>query len=314
MNEKTIAAIALSNRDYPSFQDKLNEAVRWVEQAAAQGATLVVLPEALNLYQGDGSQDRMPLADAALTDWQRETQVLFEVASRCKTALTIPVLVYENGRLANRFYLISDEGKVLGHYQKRNLTPGELEAGFERGSEPLIEWQGLKIGGAICFDVYYQSTFADQTRDEADLFLVPSFTPGGDLLNYYALVYGKPIVLAYPAWSRLIDRDGSELASGGQRWETLRFGFGSPVVLSSINFDAVTLFGDFNQQKMADVQRHYGSRVRIRFDQPNCMFYLESRCADLTIGDVMQKFDLISRQDYFARYESENTVIPQSAQ
>ncbi|HWL53359.1 MAG TPA: hypothetical protein VNQ90_13060 [Chthoniobacteraceae bacterium] len=58
MNCKTIAAISLHNRDYPNLDAKLEEAARWVRFAAAQGADLAVLPEALNHYRGDGFGNR----------------------------------------------------------------------------------------------------------------------------------------------------------------------------------------------------------------------------------------------------------------
>ena len=63
---------------------------------------------------------------------------------------------------------------------------------------------------------------------------------------------------------------------------------------ATINFDAVTLFADFNQEKMRDVERHYGNAVRIRFNQPNCQFTLESRSPDLSVKEVMRQFGLIS--------------------
>ena len=78
-------------------------------------------------------------------------------------------------------------------------------------------------------------------------------------------------------------------------------GFGSPVLLATINFDAVTLFADHNQEKMRDVARHYGRDVRIRFNQHNCLFTLESRSADLSVDEVMRQFGLVSRRDYFAQ-------------
>ncbi len=134
-----------------------------------------------------------------------------------------------------------------------------------------------------------------------DAFLLPSMTPGGSLLEAYAVTYGVPFVLAYSPWSRILDRDGRELAAGGYRSETLRAGFGSPIQQATINFDAVTLFADFNQAKVADVQRHYGAKVRIRFDQPNCNFLLESRSPDITVAEIMREFGLVSRRDYFAQ-------------
>src|SRR5206468_385803 len=122
-----------------------------------------------------------------------------------------------------------------------------------------------------------------QTAAGADIFLVPSLWPGGSQLNYYALQYGTPIILAYGNWSRIIDIDGRELAEGGYRCETLRFGYGSAAVTATINFDRVQLHADYNQQKMLAVEQHYGARVRVTFDQQNCLFIVESRDEDLPI-------------------------------
>jgi hypothetical protein len=159
------------------------------------------------------------------------------------------------------------------------------------------------MGGAICIDIYYpQKVFDPQIEAGADFFVVPSLTPAGSFLDSSAVLYGVPIVLAYAPWSRILDRDGTELVSGGYRWETLSMGFGSPVLQATINFDAVTLFADHNQAKMLDVQKHYGRKVRIRFDQSNCLFTLESRSADLSVSEVMQEFGLLSRRDYFTQY------------
>ena len=301
MNEKTIAAVALSNRDYPDFGAKLKEAVQWVEFAAAQGAQLVVLPELLNFYYGDGvgSQKRPTYQEAAFDDWQTPTRPLFDVARRCGVAVTIPVLTREGDHLTNSFFLISKQGEVLGRYQKMRPMPGERQAGVQPGKVALMEWEGLKIGGGICFDCYYPEVFQQQADAGAELFLLPSLTAGGSYLNFYALHLAVPIVLAYPAWSRIIDVDGRELAAGGYRNETLCFGFGSPVLVATINFDRVVLYADFNQLKINDIQRAYRDRVRIRFDQPNASFIIESRSPDLTVQEIVQRYELVPKRQYF---------------
>ena len=302
MNEKTIAAIALRDSGYSDLQATLDEAAQWVELAAKQGAHLAVLPETINLYHRRDTA--APLDEVALEDWLSATAHLREVAAHNSISLILPLLVRDNGKLANRFYILSREGVVLGYYQKRVPTPGEHAAGVEAGDQMPVKWEGLTIGGAICFDVYYpHSVFDPQLENGADLFVIPSLTPAGSLLTSYVITYGVPIVLAYPAWSLILDRDGAELAAGGHRSETLRNGFGSAVVQATVNFDAVTLFADLNQAKMRDVQRHYGRDVRIRFDQFNCVFTLESRSVDLSIAEVMRQFGLISRRDYFAQHD-----------
>jgi Carbon-nitrogen hydrolase len=304
VNEKTIATIALRDGDSANLQETLHESARWLELAAAQGAQLAVLPETINLLHRRNAS--APLEEFALEDWRQATAFLCETAALFKISLVLPLLVRENGVLANRFYVLARDGTTLGYYQKRVPAPGEQVSGVESGNSGPIRWEGLTIGGAICFDVYYpRAVFDPQIESGADLFVIPSLTPAGSLLDYCALIYGVPFVLAYSPWSRILDRDGTELAAGGYRSETLRFGFGSPVLLATVNFDAVTLFADHNQEQMSDVARHYGRDVRIRFHQPNCLFTLESRSADLSVHEVMRQFGLVSRRDYFARHDPE---------
>lgn len=302
MNEKTIATVALRDEGLTTLQQTLQEAASGVEAAALQGAHLAVLPETINLLHR--KDDSLPLSEFALEDWQRDTALLCDTAKRCGIALVLPLLVRHGNALANRFYLLGADGSVLGHYQKRASAPGELAAGVAPGETNPIAWEGLRVGGAICIDIYYpHAVLEPQRKSGADLFVIPSQTPAGILLDAAAVQYGVPLVLAYSPWSRILDRDGSELAAGGYRSETVRFGFGSAVTQATINFDAVTLFADYNQDKMHDVQRHYGRKVRIRFSQPNCTFTLESRAEDLSVSEVMREFGLIARRDYIARQD-----------
>ena len=312
MNQKTIATVALRDEGSTTFQGTLQEAARWVELAAAQGADLAVLPETINLlHRRDAS---VPLDELALEDWQSETALLRDTAARCRISLVLPLLVHADNALANRFYILGGDGTSLGYYQKRAPAAGEQSSGVQAGNTSPIVWQGLRIGGAICVDVYYPQTVFDPQMDlGVDLFVIPSQTPAGILLDAHAVNYGVPFVLAYSPWSRILDRDATELAAGGYRSETLRFGFGSPVLQAAVNFDAVTLFADYNQDKMVDVQRHYGSRVEIRFSQTNCIFTLQSRAEDLSVSEIMREFGLISRRDYF-RQQDPSSRRPSSAQ
>lgn len=298
MNEKTIAAISLREGTHGNFEEILREAAACVELAAAQGAHLAVLPETINLLQRNDNS--LPGDAFAIEDWQTKTELLREAAVKARISLVLPLLVRSEAGLANCFFVLGKDGTLLGKYQKQILAPGEKLAGVGVAENSLIHWEGLALGGAICIDVYYpHKVFEPQVAQGADFFVIPSMTPAGIFLDANAVLYGVPIALAYSPWNRIVDRDGRELAAGGLRNETLRFGFGSPVLQATINFDAVTLFADRNQEKMRDVQRHYGKKVSIRFCQANCIFTLESRSADLGIREIMSQFDLISRRDYF---------------
>ncbi len=229
MNERTIATISL-REGYDDFGATMRDAAIWIRQAAADGAQLAVLPETINLL--NRKSHALELANSALDDWSSVTAELCSAAFDAKIALVLPLLVRENDHPVNRFYLLGKTGELLGHYDKVAPASGERAAGV-CGSllhRPIV-WEGLKLGGAICFDVYYpQHVFAPQVELGADFFVIPSYTPAGLLLDAYALMYGVPLILAYPQWNRILDRDGRELASGGYRQETLRAGFGSPIV------------------------------------------------------------------------------------
>jgi predicted amidohydrolase len=301
LNERTIAAISL-REEYDDFAATMRDAAIWIRQAAADGAHLAVLPETINLLNRKSRS--VALADSVLNDWRSATAELCSAAADAEIALVLPLLVRENGHPVNRFYLLGKTGEVLGHYDKAAPASGERAAGARGSLHRPIVWEGLKLGGAICVDVHYpQHVFAPQVELGADFFVIPSYTPAGPLLDAYALMYGVPMILAYSQWNRILDRDGRELASGGYRQETLRHGFGSPIVQATLNFDSVSLFADLNQQKIRDIQGRYGSKVRVRFDQPSCVFLLESRSHDLTVAELIREFDLISRRDYIARNE-----------
>ena len=306
VNKKTISVIALSNRAFDSLDDKLAEAVRWIEIAAMHGADLAVLPEHLSGYCGDGP-GAAPLSESAVDDWQNQTTRLFEAAAQHGIAVTIPVVTREGKKLSNSFFLISREGKVLGRYQKLQPTQGELDAGVEPGEPGVIEWEGIKVGGALCFDTNFERVFSCQIRLGAQFFIAPSLWPGGSNLNYYALHFSTPIALAYPAWSRIIDIDGKEVAEGGYRHETLRFGFGIPVYTATLNFDRQRFHGDFNQDKIVDIQKRYGMEVGIVFDQQNCSFYVESLSENFTVQDVIRDFGLVPYQQYLSRFKMRGT-------
>ena len=313
MNEKTIATVALKEK-YPDLQAVLRDAAHWVIAAADQGADLAVLPETINLlHQAEGVA---PLEHYALEDWRTHTALLCESAAKAGISLVLPLLVREADVLANRYYVLGRDGAELGFYQKRVPACSEQLAGVASGSTAPILWEGLRLGGGICIDVYFpHHVFAPQVEAGVDLFIIPSMTPGGNLLDSSALTFGIPFIFAYSPWSRILDRDARELAAGGYRSETLRAGFGTPLQQATINFNAVTLFPDFNQDKLRDVQRHYGNKVRLRFDQSNCVFLLEARSPGLSIGEIMRQFELVSRRDYLASLVStlsDRTCAPKS--
>ncbi|GEM_PF-1485370 len=306
MNIKRISTIALSNRDFADFDEKLDEACRWIALAAGMGSELAVLPEALNLYRGDGPGNPLALSisQVALEDWMQACRKLLECAAKHRIAVTAPVYVREGKGILNCFYLIGKSGDVLGRYVKTYPARGELDEGVLPASHnDLISWEGLRVGGAICFDMNFPELFQSQRQGGAELFLCPSLFHGGSQVNYFASSLQRPVVVSYPAWSRIIDIMGREVAGGGYRHETLRFGFGAPVYTADVNFDKQLFPLDCgNERKMVDIQRRYGGSVRLETDQDACTFALESLSADLPVRRIIEEFGLVTMDEYMAQY------------
>lgn len=304
MNIRRISTIALSNRDFASFEDKLVEACRWITLAAKCGSHLAVLPEAMSIYKGDGpdNPNAMTIGEAALDDWRKSCATLLRCAVENRIAVTIPLFVREGDHILNCFFLVSNSGQVLGRYVKTFPTPGELaERVAPAADNRPIEWDGIRVGGAICFDMNFISVFQSQREQGVQLFLCPSLFPGGDQINYFAASLQTPVVLAYPAWSRIIDALGREVAAGGYRHETLRFGFGAPVYTADINFDSAVFHFDGNIRHYEAILRKYGAAVRAVFDQANVRFSLESLSPEVTIRQIIKEFDLEPIGEYLAK-------------
>ena len=297
-----LSVIALSNRDFSSLAEKLAEAVGWLEIAAGQGAELAVLPELLNRVCGDGygNSKRKTAREVAFDDWRSETAPLIEAAVRLQIWVTVPVLHRIGDDLYNSFFLISPEGEPVWRYDKVSPTPEELDAGVVAAAPTHYDWKGVRLGGGICFDTCFPENLERQALEGVQLFLIPSLWPGGSQLNHLCKLRSTRVAISYPAWSRIIDIDGLEVAEGGYRQETLRFGFGAPVYTATLNFDRVSLYGNHNQEKMIPLARKYGRRVKISYDQGNCLWFLESLDPDLQESDLLQEFELTTAANYFA--------------
>lgn len=302
MRMHTLSVVALSNRTYSSLAEKLEEAMAWLEIAAGQGAELTILPEALNQILGDGAAgEPSAQGEAEVCDnWQREMEPLIRAAVRLKIWATIPVVHRKRDGVRNSFFLISPEGETVWQYDKLSPTPSELDAAILPGAPSFYRSWGIILAGAICFDTCFSQNLNVQARHGLKLLLVPTLWPGGTQLNTFCKLHASRAAVSYPHWSRIIDIDGEEIAAGGYRNETLRFG--TPVYTAAINFDRLSLISNGNQEQMAIIQRKYGGWVQVKFDQENCLCFLESRDQDLQEREILSEFGLVTATDYFASY------------
>ena len=305
MNIKQISAVGLRVGEFDIFADKELEAIKLLEHCAAIGSDLALFPETINIYCGDGpGNPRAMTIDEVAFDSLKPVSGLLATAKELKIGLGFGLFFRENNLLHNYLLVYDKYGNDCGRYSKRFPTIGELDAGIVPGKaeQKLIEWEGLKVAGAICFDTQFEELFSDQKEQGADLILIPSMWPGGSPVDIYAYKYSLPTVLAYCAWSKIIGIDGKILSETGYRSEALRFGISLPIATTKINFDSKAFHLEHNGQFIVEIEKRYGSKVRLVLDNPNSVFYLSSVAPDLTVNDIIGEFKLISFQDILKNY------------
>ena len=146
-------------------------------EAKADGADLVVLPELFILgYPAEDlvlKPSAVDLCMQAVRDLAAET--------RDAPAVIIGSPWVANGRLHNSALLLSD-GDVTYRYDKRELPNygvfDEVRV-FDPGQGPAraVDFRGVRIGIAICEDIWFERVPQDLKEDGADVLIVPNASP-----------------------------------------------------------------------------------------------------------------------------------------
>jgi len=78
-------------------------------------------------------------------------------------------------QLFNTAYFISDDGKILGNYRKKNLWHTE-RSHQSRGQDKhvAIDTPVGKVGLLTCWDLAFPEAFRELTRDGADIIIIPT--------------------------------------------------------------------------------------------------------------------------------------------
>lgn len=159
-----------------AFLDKeanLRKASEMVREAAANGASLICLPEAFNTgYLGSDIPAMKKMAEPL--DGESVT-VMRKLAAELSVYLVAPIIyAAANGEAENTAVLINDEGEIEGTYSKSHSV-GDERTYFQRGNEyPVWNTKFGKIGIVICYDVCFPETSRILALRGAELMLVPS--------------------------------------------------------------------------------------------------------------------------------------------
>ena len=174
-----------------------------IEEASAGGAEMLFTPEMSGLLDRDSARAAKVLRP------QQDDKVLAaaqEAAARHRIWVhlgSLAVLV-DNGKVANRSFVIDREGKVRGTYDKIHLFDVDLPAGESwRESSTYSPGGGVtlvngtpvgKLGLTICYDLRFPGLFARLAESDADLITVPAaFTVPTGMAHWHILLRARAI-------------------------------------------------------------------------------------------------------------------------
>jgi predicted amidohydrolase len=165
-----------------SPQAALAHAAPLVREAARGGAALIATPEATNLLQRDRARLWPMLATA---DSDVVVVGLRALAAELRVWLLIgsALVLREDGKAANRSFLVSPDGAVVATYDKIHMFDVDLPTGermresaaYEPGERLVVaSAAGAPLGLTVCYDVRFPPVFAALARAGAQVITVPS--------------------------------------------------------------------------------------------------------------------------------------------
>jgi predicted amidohydrolase len=196
----------------PATQDAaLAHTAPLVRDAAAAGATLIVTPECTNILQ----RDRAKLF-AVLAPEESDPVVtgLASLAVELGVWLVIgsALVRREDGKAANRSFLVTPDGSVSATYDKIHMFDVDLPNGeryressaYEPGERAVVApAAGAMLGLTVCYDMRFPALYAAVARAGAQVITVPAaFTrPTGEahwevLLRARAIETGSFVLAA----------------------------------------------------------------------------------------------------------------------
>ncbi|WP_265501862.1 carbon-nitrogen hydrolase family protein [Paracoccus beibuensis] len=198
----TVGLIQLTVGDDPAAN--LPVTVTMIRNAAAQGAQLVVTPEATNLLSPDRNwqtrvlhrEDRDPTL-SALRSEARTLGIWLLIGS---LALATDDA---DGRFANRSLLIAPDGTVVARYDKLHMFDVRISdtesfresAAYRPGDRAVMaRAAGVPVGMTVCYDLRFPHLYRQLAQAGARLLFVPSaFNPVTGDAHWQVLLRARAI-------------------------------------------------------------------------------------------------------------------------
>src|SRR5262249_37833511 len=206
-----------------------------LEEAAAAGAELLVLPEcAIPGYMFDSVDEAMPFAEEIPGP---STEALAEACARLSIFVVCGLLERDDDRLRNSAVFVGPDG-LIGSYRKTHLPFLGVDRFTIPGDElPVYDTPFGRVGVEICYDLRFPEATRTLALKGADLIAHPTNFPVAARIQTELITVaraaenriflltanrvGKERTGEFCGWSQIVDPYGQRLAEAGEREEAL---------------------------------------------------------------------------------------------
>lgn len=174
-----------------------------IRMAHAKGAQLIALPEMVGAIDEQGEKN---IANALAQDEHPALKAYQPLARELSCWIHVGSLSVKHETedlLANRSFLLSDQGEIVATYDKIHLfdvdVPGEKpfreSARYHPGSEAVIADTPFgKIGFAVCYDLRFPQLFRTLAQEGAEIIMMPAaFTKTTGEAHWHSLLRARAI-------------------------------------------------------------------------------------------------------------------------
>lgn len=189
----------------PNVDDNIDLVTSYLEQGKEQiKGHIVVLPECFAFF---GGKDRQQMSIAEPTSDGPIYSKLSQLAQRfgiCLVAGSVPVKSNNPDKFSNTCFVFGPDGGRLAEYQKIHLFDVQVgdNTGSYRESDTaeagnkvvVFEYQGIKVGVAICYDLRFAGLFQQLEKAGAEVVVLPSaFTQKTGAAHWHTLIGARAI-------------------------------------------------------------------------------------------------------------------------
>jgi predicted amidohydrolase len=290
--EVCVASISLKGL-WPekTIEKRIKDVLERMEKVYPLEPDIICIPETYQISWVDEMKTLEEIAEDENVPGPATSRIA-EMAKKHNCYIVCPVVTKKDGHFYNSSILLNRKGEIDGVYHKMHPTDTEtLPDVYYKGGgttpgvlkPPVFKTDFGTIGMQICMDASWFENWRLLKEAGAEMVLFPSQGPFGDTLAYHAWMNQYYIVSATGEDARILDITGDVIASDGEfaRW-----------VCAPVNLEKAFLQIWPQVLKFDDVQKKYGSRLRIKIYHPENWATIESRDPDLKVKDVLTEFGL----------------------